>query len=153
MWITQRAANLFVMQNHRHHGKVVGSIFQLGLFVETELVGVAIVGRPVSRRYNSQEVCELTRLCTDGFKNACSKLYAACARIVKEMGFVKIITYILESEDGTSLKAAGWVLEASGVGGTSWSVPSRERFTVTTNLFGTVTKCPAELKQRWSRTF
>ena len=50
-------------------------------------------------------------------RNVCSFLYSRAARIAKEMGYAKIITYILESEPGTSLKAAGWVLEADGVGG------------------------------------
>ena len=43
------------------------------------------------------EVVEVTRLCTDGTKNACSFLYGAAARIAKEMGYKQIQTYILES--------------------------------------------------------
>jgi hypothetical protein len=34
------------------------------------------------------------------------------------MGYARIITYILESESGTSLKASGWILEKTGCGGT-----------------------------------
>ena len=39
------------------------------------------------------------------------KLYSACAKISKEMGYDKIITYILKSEKGTSLKTSGWICE------------------------------------------
>jgi len=116
-YITQRKANEFVLANHRHHGKVRGSLFQLGCYVNGELVGVAIVGRPVARKLNAEEICELTRLATNETENACSKLCAACARIAKEMGFLRIITYILASEKGTSLKAAGWELDGTSAGG------------------------------------
>lgn len=69
-------------------------------------------------------IAEVTRLCTNGAKNACSFLYATCARICREMGFTKIQTYILQTEDGTTLRAAGWVQEAE-VYGRSWSAGQR----------------------------
>lgn len=152
-WITQKEANQFVIDHHRHHSKVVGSIFQLGLFENNVLIAVAIVGRPNARRIDYRSVCEVTRLCSLGHENACSRLYSACARIAKEMGFQKIITYTLESESGTSLKASGWTKEAESVGGLNWNKPSRPRAVETVNLFGTVTKYPAEMKTRWSRKF
>jgi hypothetical protein len=149
-WITQRRANAYIIQNHRHHDPVVGSITQIGWFVSGELVGIAVIGRPVSRMIDHQIICEVTRLCTEGYRNACSKLYAACARIAKEMGFHKIITYILESESGVSLKAAGWVCEGLA-GGKSWNVPSRPRQQVRVTLFETIEKYPMERKVRWSK--
>ena len=85
-------------------------------------------------------------------RNVCSFLYSRAARIAKEMGYAKIITYILESEPGTSLKAAGWVLEADGVGGSDWNVPSRPREVIATqmSLFPEKQKYPiGEKKQRW----
>lgn len=54
-------------------------------------------------------------------------LYSRCARIAKELGYKKIITYILESEDGTSLIASGWDLESENCGGGSWDSKSRPR--------------------------
>lgn len=149
-WITQKEANRFVVDHHRHHGKVVGSIFQLGLFENGILEGVAIVGRPVARKTDYRKTLEVTRLCTKGIENGCSKLYAACARIAKEMGFEKIQTFILESESGTSLKASGWEMEAESSGG-SWSVPSRKREVYALNLFGVVEKYSTERKQKWSK--
>lgn len=50
------------------------------------------------------------------------------------MGYTKIITYILESELGTSLKASGWEKEADGVGGSNWNVPSRPREVIASQL-------------------
>lgn len=125
--LTLKCANDFVIQNHRHHGKVQGCKFCIGAVDEKgKLRGVAIVGRPVSRHLDNGTTAEITRLCTDGFKNACSFLYAACARIAKEMGYTKIITYILITENGASLKAAGWS-EQGVCGGGNWNVKSRPR--------------------------
>lgn len=119
-------ANAFVRLLHRHHGKVVGHKFSLGAVKDGELVGVAIVGRPVARRRDDGRTLEVTRLCTDGTKNACSFLYGACARAAFALGYGRIGTYILKSEDGTSLTACGWRLIGETQGG-SWSRPSRHR--------------------------
>lgn len=119
-------ANAFVRHLHRHHGKVVGHKFSLGAIKDGELVGVAIVGRPVSRHRDDGKTLEVTRLCTDGEKNACSFLYGACARAAFALGFSRIGTYILKSEDGTSLTASGWRLIGE-TPGKSWSVPTRHR--------------------------
>jgi hypothetical protein len=72
------------------------------------------------------KTAEVTRLCTDGYINACSFLYGAAARVAKEMGYTKIITYILESEDGASLRASGWTFGGVRGGGT-WNRPNRAR--------------------------
>ena len=74
------------------------------------------------------ETVEVVRLCTDGTKDVCSFLYAKAARIAKELGYKRIITYILETEPGTSLLAAGWKYETTTQGG-AWSRPSRPRNT------------------------
>jgi hypothetical protein len=56
----------------------------------------------------------------------CSFLYGAAARAAFALGYRRIGTYILQSEPGTSLKAAGWKLVAE-VRGRSWNCPSRPR--------------------------
>jgi hypothetical protein len=122
------AANEFIANLHRHHGPVYRDKFRVGALVDGKLVGVVQVGRPVSRYLDNGENIEVVRLCTDGTKNVCSFLYAKAARIAKEMGYKKIITYILESESGTSLKAAGWKQETVTNGGT-WNRKSRPRNT------------------------
>ena len=140
--ISFRPATEFVKQHHRHHGATAGCKWCLAAYEGDKLVGVAICCRPVARKLDDGTVCEVARLCTDGTKNACSFLYGACARVAKEMGYSKIITYILDSETGSSLKASGWKLENEKCGGGSWNVPSRPR----------EDKSPACLKQRWSKT-
>ena len=125
--VTLKQANEYVLRYHRHHGKVQGCKFCVGVTDENgTLRGVAIVGRPVSRYLDNGVTAEVTRLCTDGCRNACSFLYAACARVAKAMGYRKIITYILISENGASLRAAGWT-DCGICGGGSWNVKSRPR--------------------------
>jgi hypothetical protein len=119
-----REANEFIAALHRHHKQVVGHRFSLGCSKDGSLVGVATVGRPVARMIDQKMVAEVTRLCTDGTKNACSFLYSACARIARELGFIKIQTYILDDESGASLIAAGWSLEKTTDGG-SWNRAAR----------------------------
>ncbi len=118
--VTLAEANAFVAAHHRHHGPVVGHKFAIGCMADGELVGVAIVGRPVSRYLDNGLTAEVTRLCTDGTRNACSILYAASARAARAMGFRKIITYTLDTESGTSLRAAGWHCEGPA-GGKQWT--------------------------------
>lgn len=119
-------ANAFVARHHRHHGPVAGHKFSLGAALGDAIVGVAILGRPVSRRRDDGVTLELTRLCTDGTRNACSFLYGAASRACFALGYRRLGTYILASESGASLRAAGWRLIAT-TPGRSWSVPSRPR--------------------------
>jgi len=119
-------ANAFVEQNHRHHKPVVGHKFSIGATLGDNVVGVVIVGRPVSRHRDDGMTMEVTRLCTDGTRNACSFLYGAAAKATFALGYKRIGTYILKSEPGTSLSAAGWTLIGE-TPGKSWSRPTRPR--------------------------
>ena len=118
--VSLREANTFVQAHHRHHRPVVGHKFSIGCEADGQLVGVAIVGRPVSRYLDDGRTLEVTRLCTMGGKNACSMLYAAAARAAKSMGYQKIITYTLDSEHGASIRAAGWCCTGTA-GGLRWT--------------------------------
>ena len=149
--LTLTEANQFIEKYHRHHHKVPRDKFRVGCEVGGKLVGVATVGQPLARLLCDGYTLEVTRLCTDGTKGVCSFLYSRCARIAKEMGYHKIITYILDTEDGTSLKASGWHCEVEKCGGGSWNVPSRPREVVVTTLFGEVQKYPIGKKQRWAK--
>lgn len=121
--ISLKDANAFVEELHRHHKKVQGHKFSLAAYDGDRLVGVCIVGRPVARLFDDGSRVEVTRLCTDGTKNACSFLYGAAAWA---LGYSYIGTYILCSEDGVSLKASGWTL-LHKTKGSSWDRPSRSR--------------------------
>ena len=131
-------ANAFVKRYHRHHKPTVGHICSVAVAEGDKVVGVAIVGRPVARRLDNGLRAEVLRCCTDGTKNACSMLYAAAWRAVRALGYKEIGTYILDTEPGTSLKAAGWKCLGK-CGGGSWDCKSRPR----------VNKHPEQLKIRW----
>lgn len=120
-------ANAFVHAWHRHSRPVVGHRFSLGLFdANLQLRGVAIIGRPVARHADDGATVEITRLATDGTRNACSMLYGAACREARAKGFLRVITYTLAAESGASVKAAGFVLAAT-VKGRQWDAPSRPR--------------------------
>lgn len=141
--VTYRFASDYCNKNHRHHKAPQGCKFAVqvadvdGLSVETH--GVAICGRPVSRRLDDGLTLEITRVCTDGRINACSKLYGACCKIAKEMGYKRVITYTLWSEDGASLRASNFD-DCGEAGGLHW--------TGKRNLGQDI---PAEMKRRWER--
>ena len=124
--ITLREARRFVELHHRHHKAPIGGLFAVALGDGETVRGVAIVGRPVARGNEDGWTAEVTRLCTLGDENACSMLYATCWRAARAVGYRRLITYILASEPGTSLKAAGWKLIGETKGG-SWNRPSRPR--------------------------
>lgn len=138
--VSFKAANAFVAAHHRHHKPVTGHKFSIGCEAEGRLVGVAIVGRPVSRYLDNGLTLEVTRLCTTGEKNACSMLYAAAARAAKAIGYRKIITYTLDTEAGASIRAAGWTC-AGPAGGKRWTGQRRPA----------VDLYPAQMKLRYEK--
>lgn len=131
-------ASEFIRLHHRHHQPSVGWKFGMAVNDGEKVVGVAMVGRPVARHFDDGWTLEVTRCCTDGTKNAASKLYAACRRASLALGYKRLITYTLATESGCSLVAAGWK-PIRLAGGGSWSVPSRPR----------VDKAPTEQKRLW----
>lgn len=149
-----KEANAFVEKLHRHHAPVHRDKFRIGAVDDSgNLVGVVQLARPVARGLGTGKIIEVVRLCTDGTPNVCSFLYSRAARIAKEMGYEKIVTYILESEQGTSLKASGWHKETDTKGG-SWDTPSRPREVIEQqlSLFGdNKPKYSTEKKQRWCK--
>lgn len=136
---TIKAARIFVGHHHRHHRAPVGALFALAVARGDEVVGVAMVGRPSARMDQDGRTAEVTRLCVmDDQRNACSMLYAAAWRAARALGWRRLITFILDSEAGTTLRAAGWHCIGSAGGG-SWSRPSRPRSDV----------APIQRKLRW----
>lgn len=131
-------ANQFVREHHRHHGPVVGHKFSIGASDGERIVGVCIVGRPVSRYLDDGLTLEVTRLCTDGTRNACSMLYAAAWRASRAMGYKRLVTYILDTENGASLRAAGWKCVGQA-GGLRWTGKRKPE----------VDLCPAQMKMRY----
>lgn len=110
--VTLREANDFVEAFHRHNGRTArnGGKWAVGLEVSGELVGVGIVGNPLSATLMDGYTAEVLRVCVrEGQpKGACSMLYGACWRAWRAMGGRRLITYTLPSEGGASLRGAGW---------------------------------------------
>ena len=125
--ITMKAANVFIRALHRHHPHVRGCVFCLSAVnASGQVAGVVVAGRPVARGNDDGMTLEVTRLCSDGTPNVCSFLYSAAKRAAKSLGYLRCVTYILASEPGTSLVAAGWHFDGV-VKGRSWSRDSRPR--------------------------
>lgn len=139
--ITQREAFAFIAEHHRHHRPPQGSILQLAVSRDDTVVGVAVVGRPVARMLDDGWTAEVTRVATDGTRNACSMLYGAAWRAVRALGYRKLVTYTLPEEGGGSLRGAGWACLGKAGGG-SWSCKSRPR----------VDTHPLQVKFRWEKT-
>lgn len=124
--ITLREANDFVENFHRHNKPVIGARFAIGLVHDHELKGVAIVGRPISRVLQDGFTAEVLRVCCKDCPGASSKLYAACWRAWRAMGGMKLITYTLKTESGSSLRASGFELIAEVPAG-DWDRVKRRR--------------------------
>ena len=124
--VTLAEANAFVAAHHRHHRPVQGHKFSIGAVRGENIVGVAIVGRPVTRARDDGLTLEVTRLCTDGTRNACSFLYGASAKAAFALGYQRIGTYIAQREGGASLRASGWKLIGE-TSGKTWNTKNRPR--------------------------
>jgi hypothetical protein len=127
--ITLRQAYAFIEEHHRHHKPPRGHKFSIGVADENgTLVGVACVGRPVSRHQDDGFTIEVNRTATDGSFNTNSMLYGAAWRAAKAMGYLRAITYTQEGESGASLRAAGWVHAARRrAEPNGWSREDRQR--------------------------
>ena len=124
--MTLTEAKAYIEEHHRHHKPPVGALFSIGASDGEKIVGVVVVGRPVARMADNGWTVEVTRLASDGTKNVCSMLYRAAWRAARAMGYRKLITYTLQTEPGSSLKAAGFELVGE-VTKRSWNTPSRPR--------------------------
>jgi hypothetical protein len=117
------------------------------------LRAVAIAGRPVARLLDNGQTLEVTRVASDGYRNAGSMLYGACARAAFALGYTRLVTYtyartegplceaamvtgacahdscrvIQAGESGASLRAARWKVVAERAPHPGWDRPSRPR--------------------------
>lgn len=147
--IRRNDAKDFVREHHEHCPPPAGDRFRAAIWNGATLLGVCIVGRPVARMLPQDTWVEVNRLCIRRDVpaplrwNACSQLYGWAAREAKRRGFERVITYTLEEEEGTTLRAAGWTDEGLfGRPGRSWNTPSRPRAEGIT---------PKVRKRRWTR--
>lgn len=143
--ISLRDARKFQDDNHRHNMGSKAHKFSIGLSDNGKIVGCATVGRPVARKLDDGFTAEVTRVCVlPEVNNGNSMLYGAAVRAAKAMGYKRIITYTLQSESGSSLKASGFKIDAEvKQNPCAWNVPSRPRTTAEQE------KYPMEDKIRW----
>jgi hypothetical protein len=136
--ISVQDAREFIREHHRHHPPPLSGLFAVAVARHEKIVGVAVIGRPVARGNQDGFTAEVTRVATDGARNACSMLYGASWRAARALGYRRLITYTLATEPGTSLRAAGWKVVGEVVG-RSWDCESRPR----------VDRSPTQDKIRW----
>jgi len=147
-WVPLSAAAKFVAKHHRPHDPTQGGIVAIGLWEGEQLVGVSVIGRPVSRELQRQGVVEVTRNCVlpdlkpsgQHASGAASMLYSRARRLASDLGFAKIVTYTLPDEKGASLKGDGWQCDLELVGGGEATRPSRKR---------AAASWPTTKKKRW----
>ncbi len=140
---TLRSAQAFVASHHRHNKAPRGAKYAIEAVFGGEVVGVCIVGRPVSRHLDDGATVEVLRCCIrpDAPRNSASYLYGAARRVWQSWGGSKVITYNLQSESGDSLRGAGFVLVAQTKSEPKgWGRKGRERATATIY---------AQRKNRW----
>lgn len=112
-------ARRYVAEVHRHNDPPIAHRASVGIADEQgTLRGVGILGIPKARLSMDGRTVEVVRVATDGVKNGCSMLYGALVRVAWNLGYDRVLTYTLDSEPGTSLKAAGWrregIVESGG---------------------------------------
>jgi hypothetical protein len=151
--VDKTRARAFVQEHHRHNEapSAMQVSFAIGLEADGELVGVMTAGRPVARMLADGLTLEVNRTCVRDFhRNANSRLYGACARAARAMGYRRLVTYTLQEESGTSLRASGWTCVAD-IGSRSWADDNdptkRPRQDVT--LWGERKNAASVAKFRW----
>lgn len=137
--IGTREASKIVERLHRHLPRVVGGLFAVACFKGDELVGVGVASQPKARLARDGFTVEISRIATDGHRNACSKIYGALCRACAAIGVRRVITYTRLDEPGTSLVASGFRDEGL-TREQSWDRPLRHRHDT-----------PSQVR-RWSRT-
>mgnify|MGYP001602995323 CR=1 FL=1 len=138
----------FIHLHHRHHEPPQGHRFSLKAIVDGRVVGIAVIWRPVGKGQQDGKTVEITRLCTDGTKNAVSFLVGACKRAARALGWKRMISYTLTSEYGAAWRASGMEQTGETAGG-EWSgsygpkdlLPGFEKRRKNTH--------PTEPKRRW----
>ena len=108
--LTLKEANAFVKEHHRHSKLCRGHRFSLGAVYQDELVGAAIIGRAINRYLDNRFTAEILRNCVleKAPKGTCSFLYSRAMKVWQSQGGKKIVTYTLETEPGSSLKAVNF---------------------------------------------
>ncbi len=152
--VTLTDAKRLVNGFHEHNETTAKQTWKFGTGVacDGELVGVAMVGRPMGRGLDQTLDVEILRVCITEkgrYRNAASMLYGAACRMAAAGGYRTAYTYTLAEEDAACGRAAGFELDAELLARPSWDTPTRLRNDET--LFGP-RKRPTGPKVRWKRS-
>lgn len=129
--ITVKRALPWVTEHHSHLDKPNGGILAAAVAERGQdgcerLVCVAIADHP-ARMLMDGFTLNVSRVCSDGSTpHAASKCLAAISRAALALGCLRLVSYLLVGEHGTSYRAAGWWPTAISTGG-EWDRPSRAR--------------------------
>jgi L-amino acid N-acyltransferase YncA len=149
--VTQLEARKFVAAHHRHSSAPLRVIAAVGVEADGELVGVGTLERPKAAKLCDGFTVEASRVCTTGTRNACSMIYGALSRAAKALGYRRIVTYTLSTEDGASCRAAGFAKSAD-VPMRSWAKEHHRRGTFQPSMFWQKYGEPAA-RVRWEINF
>lgn len=125
--ITRDKANEIVSLWHSHHKPVRVHRFAIGALEGPDLVGVVIVATPVAPALCDGVTFEVTRLCTNGHKNAASFLLGRAWAASKAMGVERLISYTRADELGTCYRAAGWSGELMRTRNDGWDTGNKSQ--------------------------
>ena len=84
--VSLKEANAFVEQHHRHHKPVVGHKFSIACTDGEKIVGVAIVGRPVSRYLDDGWTLEVNLSLIHIYRHGIAFFQSRAARYKKTAG-------------------------------------------------------------------
>lgn len=150
--LTLAEARRYVAEHHRHNEPPVGHRFSIGLRrADGLLAGVVIASHPVARKVDDGLTIEITRLTTEGDRNACSRLYGAACRAAQAMGYRRVITYTLATESGESLRASGFRVDGTTDGHDGWKHGDGARNAAFRPRLFDPPKMPVGPKVRWVR--
>ena len=112
---------------HRHHPRAKFHRFSLGLLDGDNLIGAIIVGTPMSRWHDPEQVAEVLRLATTGAHNSSSQLLSAAVRVCREMGYARLMMTVgkHEATAPSFLRAAGLHFDGT-TSGDPWDHASRK---------------------------
>jgi hypothetical protein len=149
--IKLKNANKFIDKYHRHNKPVTGHKYSISVVNKKtgETIGVAIIGRPISRYLDDGNTLEILRLCVkDNNKNLCSMIYGRVTKIAFLLGYESIITYTLDHEKGVSLLASGFEFDGLTKWSKGWNIRNGKQLTLTG-----LTTLPEGNKKRYIRRF
>lgn len=155
--ISKTEARRLVNEWHRHNEAPTEMqvSFVVALWDDDEVIAVATAGRPVARGLDDGLTLEVSRIAvrpgTDISVNANSRLYGAFRRVASSLGYRRLVTYTLQTEPGTSLKASGFSAPVD-IGARSWATESKVRVRHDVTLWGERNNAAAIPKWRWEMT-